>query len=459
MMLKKLSSLLCVLLIIASFAVTCLAQPATENGIGNNGVGTLLTASLSAKAASGKQTYTIEIDGNDAIGTEEKVYTTLVITDNNGKEHGDIQLRIKKDESGKGVLRITNRTGNRIHYNSNNPYIKQSMLSNSTAFEIIFTNNTLVVNKITLIEDVKRISYESPIDLDNNSKPETTSSTNESLSTASADNELDTSKQADKNEKADNGGNKKAAISKTTIIAIVAVVAVAVLGTVGFIVIRKHKVDTKPQFEPKYAIESKSKKKIKDEKRTSKNDVVSINKAKTSIKEHDNFSRIPVGIAEPIRYTVYFEYEKTSDLTEEAVMNESTNSQTKMDTQSVVDVFLGKADISLFPETCLPILLMNSYDLSISDLMAPYFRVSSDKENAKYVVVDDEKLYVNPLKYNGNNFKAYSDLTCLDKCFTIMCDNNEVKPQGQKIINIEPAFLEKSGNDYILVKKGLLNVE
>ena len=124
----------------------------------------------------------------------------------------------------------------------------------------------------------------------------------------------------------------------------------------------------------------------------------------------------------------------------------------------LMKLYDGTMKPSEFTEKTDALLIKNLYELNISSSIAPVFETTENISSARFVVVAGKYLYINFHSYSKSDFKLYSDLEGVDRCFDINMSGNRV-PFGSAIKSISPAKVELVNNTYTLTEKGKIVVE
>ena len=124
----------------------------------------------------------------------------------------------------------------------------------------------------------------------------------------------------------------------------------------------------------------------------------------------------------------------------------------------LVKLYDGTMKPADFTEKVDALLIKNLYEMNISSTIAPVFETTDNISSARFVVVAGKYLYINFHSYSKSDFRLYSDLEGVDRCFDINMSGNRV-PYGNAIKSVEPAKVELVNNTYTLTEKGKIVVE
>lgn len=123
-------------------------------------------------------------------------------------------------------------------------------------------------------------------------------------------------------------------------------------------------------------------------------------------------------------------------------------------------IYSGEATPESLTESVKALNIENVYNLKIMDSAKPEFTVSYDKYDAKYVLVAERYLYINYNIYSGDDFKLYSDIDVVDKCFNITNSKRTNSfNYGANIRELKPALLVPKHGGYELLEKGIIVVD
>lgn len=90
------------------------------------------------------------------------------------------------------------------------------------------------------------------------------------------------------------------------------------------------------------------------------------------------------------------------------------------------------------------------------------FTMCDNERGSEFIVVDNKYLFLNFYKFNNfedPNFKAYSDIAGLSKCFDLISGNRKVNANNQKIKKLIPAEVYVENGQFVLDKKGEIYLE
>ena len=90
------------------------------------------------------------------------------------------------------------------------------------------------------------------------------------------------------------------------------------------------------------------------------------------------------------------------------------------------------------------------------------FTICDNERGSEFIVVDNKYLFLNFYKFNNfedPNFKAYSDIAGLSKCFDLISGNRKVNANNQKIKKLIPAEVHVENGQFVLDKKGEIYLE
>lgn len=126
----------------------------------------------------------------------------------------------------------------------------------------------------------------------------------------------------------------------------------------------------------------------------------------------------------------------------------------------IMSIYKGEATPDAFGGKIVPLVLTNVYDLQISDSIQPAFATGTDLYSSDYILVNDKYLYLNFNTFNKAEFKLYSDIVAVQRCFTLVNRMGAViSPANQSIFDFEPAVFEINGTDFVICEKGKITVE
>lgn len=176
---------------------------------------------------------------------------------------------------------------------------------------------------------------------------------------------------------------------------------------------------------------------------------------------------IPVGEAKEIRYDYTFDGAASmqnnavqSDISFGAAPVAAPVLKTDNFHDAIMPIYKGEAPVESFSGSVAPIVLANIYDLQVSPSTQPVFARGNDINSSDYILVDDKYLYLNYRVFYGGEFKLYSDIVAVEKCFDISNAVGAVaSPMNQNILDIEPAVFEIDGVDFKITEKGKIKVQ
>lgn len=90
------------------------------------------------------------------------------------------------------------------------------------------------------------------------------------------------------------------------------------------------------------------------------------------------------------------------------------------------------------------------------------FTICDNERGSEFIVVDNKYLFLNFYKFNNfddPNFKAYSDIAGLSKCFDLISGNRKVNANNQKIKKLIPGEVHVENGQFVLDKKGEIYLE
>lgn len=90
------------------------------------------------------------------------------------------------------------------------------------------------------------------------------------------------------------------------------------------------------------------------------------------------------------------------------------------------------------------------------------FTICDNERGSEFTVVDNKYLFLNFYKFNNfddPNFKAYSDIAGLSKCFDLISGNRKVNANNQKIKKLIPGEVHVENGQFVLDKKGEIYLE
>ncbi|MBR2868401.1 MAG: hypothetical protein IKB88_04970 [Clostridia bacterium] len=421
MLFKKISAIICALLIVATFNIGVFAAADSPSNESEYTYSNSVTSPENAGAFSGESsygTYVIKVFGAESVNSKprfyEKCISFTVKTDNQTQQ---ISIWIDKSSSDSAELFFVDNHQN----NATKKTFKQlkkdripvSINDENNYFKVTFDQTSLKVNDITIIKNANLISGITPIKINQFTKTEV---------------------------------KEEANLEKALPIVILCIVMLVVIISaiiVFWVLIKK-------------GIVTINKKKTNKQKENS-NKSDSIQPENTSASSSIDLSRIPCANPTPIKqtYTAQLIKKDTSSLGTEAAA--SNNPKEK----------IVAADFYTTPDACSSLLLSssfltleNSYNLNLGFDDTPVFSATGNQIKSDYIVFKNKHLMLNPVKFNSNKFKTYSDIHALSECFIIKNNNGqEVKPLGQKIISIKPGILELRNHEFVLLKKGIIIVE
>lgn len=488
MLIKRISVFIVALLIVVLSTIGAFALP-TDN---NNGSSEVTYNSLNTPSEGSSQLsdganapkYIIEVFGNNAVSNDLRYYVNCIsfIAHSDGQKY---EILIWVDKSGMSQARLffTDAEGKKLT-NPSYPFIAQNEIDISNEdennhFEIVLKKDSLVVNNITLIHELDYISNINVLKVSSTINPNeeavtqninviTDGSTTLENSDFEEDNNLNNIHEKDTtytestipSEK--EGEEKK--INSKLLIALV-VVIVVVLAIVAFFLLSKRRMDqsNKNQLRKKVSntnFNNRQNNNLYVQKQDSqireKRSMSIPPKVDTQSTKHSAILEIPIAEPQPIKQL----YTPDSTDKKDAVNAQMKNGSTALSVcQKIVSTQFKTDKVLELPANCVPLYLNNIYALNVSSSEKPKFQAISEARSADYILVENQYLLINLLRFSGTSFKTYSDIQGISRCFDIKKNNVEIAPLGQKIIKFKPATIESNGTTFVLSQKGIIIVE
>lgn len=485
MLIKRISMFIGALLIAMLSTVGAFALP-TDNNDGSsevtyNSFNTPSEGSSQLSDGTNAPKYIIEVFGNNAVSNDLRYYVNCIsfIAHSDGQKY---EILIWVDKSGMSQARLffTDVEGKSLT-NSSLSFIAQNKIDISNEdennyFEIVLKKDALIVNDITLIHELDYISNINVLNISStiNSNEEamtqniniiTDSSTLLENSNFDEDNNLNNINEKDTTYPestitSGKEGEEKKINSKILIVLVV--VIVVVLAIVAFFLSSKRRVEqsSKNQSRKKVSNNNRQNSNLYVQKQDSQiREKKSMNippKADAQSEKYSAISEIPIAEPQPIKQS----YTPKSTDKKDAVNAQMKNGSTALGVcQKIVSAQFKTDKILELPANCVPLYLNNIYALNVSSSEKPKFQAISDARSADYILVENQYLLINPLRFSGTSFKTYSDIQGISRCFDIKKNNFEIAPLGQKIIKFKPATIELNGTTFVLSQKGIIIVE
>lgn len=503
MLTKKISILICTLLLVVSSTVGASALPLNRDDNNRDTSNSLNTSSESSPRLSDDadtQKYTVEVFGNNAVCHDLRYYVKcLSFTAYSNEQEYDVLVWIDKFETSKARLFFTDAEGKKLT-TSSLPFIAQNTLDVSESdkddhFEIVLDNNSLVVNDITFIHGVDYISNlqvfkvsstiklnEDPLTQDSNAPTDSTSLESSEPEEHSSLTEIAPSLENEGNEEEDKTGGGLLTVIIVVLVLILALAAVFVFSRNQDLVkklLSSRSGDNKAKSvncENNSAVQKQNPQVPK---------AVPVNappKADIPVtKTSPVLNQIPTCEPQPIKqsYTQNPTNEEivanTNQIPTQPIMQPHTQipsneGNVSNATASEINRALAICENLLvgqkrgdvlheLPAECIPLCLNNIYALNVSKEEAPTFQATRDAKSADYLLVKNQLLILNPLKFYGRDFKTYSNISGISRCFDIKKNTVEVAPYGQSIIEFGPAEITPNGMVFVLSEKGKISVE
>lgn len=487
MLIKRISVFICALIMVVSSTVGAFALPSDDNdesnGVTYNNLNTLSESSSQLSDGATAQTYVVNVFGSNPISNELRYYVNCIsfTAHSNGQEY-DVLIWVDKSEMSEARLFFTDAEGKKLT-NSSFSFVAQNKIDISNEdennyFEIVLKKDSLVVNNITLIYELDYISninilkVSSAIDSDEESVTQdinvaTGVSATLENSDFEDDNNLNNIYEEDTTYTEGNvppEEDKDGKINSKVLIALI-VVIIAILAIVVIFALSKKRTEqsNKNHSEKKSSNtnfnnqqNSNSYIQKRDSQISNKNPVRTQTSTDDQIKKHLTISDIPIADPQPIKQVYTPAYADKKDSVNAQIKNDNTPLNA---CQKIVSAQFKTDKVLELPANCIPLYLNNIYALNVSGSEKPKFQAISEARSADYILVENQYLLINPLRFSGTSFKVYSDIQGISRCFDIKKNNVEIEPLGQKIIKFKPATIESNGTTFVLSQKGIIVVE
>ncbi len=399
-----------------------------------------------ASSAVSENAYEIYLSGDTAVSTNpiyiEKLFSFDIVL--NGENYPAIMWLIKSVDNASAQVVLTDLNG--IKANENYCSAIQSStynVENTEQIEIVFGENGCTVNDYLIISkagEIENFSASSIIS-ENNHVSQPVVNEQENLSNENdTENEVMPNKSEDTNEVNEEKGDNL--FGKKFVIAIIVSLIGGVLLALFVYKIIKLKANTTEQIKaPRNVRENKV-----NQQETINNRGKKISATKKTVQTNNVRIEIPTGEAKPI--IELCELKKAENTHKESSARDS-----------IMKIYTGEIPTERFNGKVSFLSLSNVYDLNLSENQKPSFTVIQDRNNANYIMINEKYLFINFNKYNGKNFKFYSDISYANRCFDIESRNGDKTPRAQTILKLEPAVLKISGNTIILSEKGKMIID
>ncbi len=475
-------ALICAIMVIISAVFCVSAVPVTGDstsanvpGSGNTLPGNGVSATVTAAE------YVIPVKGDKPISTEQ-IYNIKVMTLDatyNGVTEKLIISVYTDEKQTVPKLAITDSTGMLLSPD-NLPYCKarkSNELSTGDFFKVIIKGGKLITardgedktQEMLMLEGLTFANVElsnGAYDVAKGPESATAATTTQPVTQEPQTEELTT--QPEKNKKEGSWG-------WLAVVAVAVIVAIGAL--VAYFVIRAKSSDTvskptskksgrksadtyKPsrKTEPKERFsEKKSAKKV--QKLTDTMDIpISKQDTEPELPPEPVFEMYNIEVKYPQPYQAEYKIDAGEVQPQEEKVEEDNNVS---NTPSLVArVFAGEVPYSELKDAMVPVCVTNSYDMEIDNFIAPEFSRGTDFSSSDFVV-DPERnqVYLNFVRFNGDNFRVYSNIEGIANTFNIVSDYGKAKPLGQMIVELVPAQVEYKNGKYSLVKKGVIKVK
>ncbi len=485
MLIKRISVFIFALLIAMLSTIGAFALPTNNNDgsseVTYNSLNTPSEGSSQLSGGANAPKYTVEVFGNNAISNDLRYYINCIsFTAHSDGQKYNILIWIDKSGMSQARLFFTDVEGKNLT-NSSLSFIAQNKIDISNEdennhFEIVLKKDSLVVNNITLIHELDYISNINVLKVSSTINPNkevvtqninviTDGSTTIENSDFEEDNNLNNIHEKETTYTESTIHTEKEREEKkinSKILIVLVVVIVVVLAIVAFFLLSKRRVEQSSK--------NQSRKKASNNNRQNSN--LYVQKQDSQIREkksmnippkvdaqseiHSAILEIPIAEPQPIKqsYTPNFTDKK------DAVNAQMKKSNTALSVcQKIVGTQFKTDKILELPANCVPLYLNNIYALNVSSSEKPKFQAISEARSADYILVENQYLLINPLRFSGTSFKTYSDIQGISRCFDIKKNNFEIAPLGQKIIKFKPATIESNGTTFVLSQKGIIIVE
>lgn len=458
--------LICTVLILLSFSLGTAALPERQSVViedtyvtsGENvGGGNPLPDSF--EATDSEYRFYVPVYGENPISEEVlyivKVLSFSAVCDNSRYE---FILWVEKSSNKAPRIIVTDESGKLVPDDiaeDSNYRINQA--NNVTGFEIMIKSGRLIINDYLMLQNMSSIDDVEPcngIILSGDEKEETSIHQNDE---STSEPELLSAKE-----------EKKSGLSKDIkyiIFGILAVVAIIVLTMCIVLLTRKSQTDfldknqtykhkavdiCKPQSSNSPSKGHKDASSIKSEKTHVSNKDIPEARAAESEKNSIGLDELSVGVPKPQESLYVSRIEPR---------HESKKPETNDVYKSIYAVYSGTVSYDAVKANTLPLFVSNIYDLSINPSEMPKLNISNSRGAADYLLLENGELYINFERFYGSSFKAYSDISGLDKCFNIVSDYGATKPCGQRIVDFKPAKVIRKNNIYTVSEKGTIRVK
>lgn len=478
-------------------SVGVMALPDTTNSLSgndvtNNNLHSTSGVDVAQSPEGAKYEYTVVVFGDKPISSESiyrKECISFIIY-NAGLSY-KIQLCVDKSSANKAEMYIADTELNELGVNEKYPFIKQknktiSLGDEMNFFDIVITNSKVIVNDILFIQadsisNVKKINVSSEnivpgtVSVDNTlfyvNTPQTEPTTDNDISKEL--NEKNEKNEKEKNNKDNSDDNKL-----TLILLIVSAIAVIIVIADIILVFSRKQVNNEKKSEQKLkevpskksenvSSNSKPKKKRRSEKqefdaikRVNRDKEVSVNNTVLEIPEPDINQAVMVRIptADPLPINERYTF---TDIAPNTTAPVAINNASNLSVQKLITAQIENDKIFELPVGCVALYLKNIYSLNVDDSTMPKFQVIDTMGTTDYILVESSFLFINPLRFSGKGFKAFSDIQGIEKCFCIKKKSNDncVLPLGQTILDFKPALVKSTGTEFVLFQKGTIIVE
>ncbi len=477
MFIKKISVLILALLIAAMSTVGAFAVPSEEEttiiGVTNNSLNNPSEGSL--QPSGGDSDYVIDVFGADALSDELFFYVKCCsFTVESDGEETDVIVWLDKSESSAARLFFSDANGEKVTQNKypfvlqNNHSINKNELDNNQ-FKISVKDDSFVVNNKSLIKADFIDNFDYYLSSANDSLSQTPVEEIE-MTTESDDsngvfgNNTEKTEEVTDAEKPASKDEEKGLNNKIFIIIIIVLLIIILVGVIGFFIYKKRNEednDSDPTGgghpsgkDPRFSNRS-SEAPLKEDRPRNSSPVIAPPTVDRNVSRPSPVLDIPVvDNPQPIRQTYV-----SSGAGDNNGNNYRNTPVSNGQWKTVLSQQNSTNNIQTLPGNCIPLILKNIYSLNINNSESAQFQTVTDAHSADYILVDNQYLLLNPLKFSGSNFRTYSDIGGISYCYDIRKDNSEVPLLGQKIIGFQPATVIANGTTFTLSQKGKINVE
>lgn len=476
MLIRRLLIAVCLLFIVATntvgvFAFTTapddLNVDKTYGNLSNTSENTVVLSEVNEP-----NTYYIDVFGEKPICNDARYYKECIsFTGYYKGEPHDISIWVDKYDADNAKLFFVEKNNKNLTQNNSDFISKNkeeiSRNSENTAFKIVFKNNALNVNNISLISNLDRIDNINPINVSKVPAqttiiPVVPNITETAMFEGTSNEYIHTDMSTDEYlSPVDSGEKNTGDSSKKTIIAIIvaALVVVVIIAVVVPLVILKRRDSSQPTRNPDKQDIPVSRSNQRNKPRSANQLRITDIPTQSPPKSTIDIPEIPTAVSTPIRqtYTADESFNNTT-ITPQRSQPQKQNPLQQANNH-IIKMLFGREPADELPSNCVPVYITNTYELNVSDFEKPKFAAVANANSADYIVLDGKYLYINPLKYNGSNLKAYSSIKAISRCFLITNNGAEIQPLAQKINRFSPAVIEQNRNPMILIKQGIINVE